>query len=628
MCGICGWIDHSNNKEEYNLRQLKKMTGVLGHRGPDEDGFWIKDNIALGHRRLSIIDLGLGQQPMFGNHGNSIVFNGEIYNYKELRSELINKGLVFRTNSDTEVILHSYEAWGEACLDRFIGMFSFVIWNPQKRELFIARDRLGKKPFYYYHGTSMFAFASEIKSLLSLKEIKENIGINPYSVSDYLSLGYILTPKTIFTGINRLPAGYYAIYGIDNGNLTLHKYWNLENFLIPGNNSIYNSKMENDFLDIFNDAVRIRLYSDVPLGAFLSGGIDSSSVVASMSHIHSTKLHTFCVGFGEDSYDESNYAETVARHLNVDLKIRPYSNPTATELSNLIWYFDEPFGDNSFIPTYQLNKLAREYVTVALSGDGGDEVLAGYSTYMADKYFKAYSVFPVFFQRWLYLMAKNLLMPSYKKVSWDYKLIRFLSSYGFSREMAHYWWRVIFNENEKKLIMSPDIFKACRGYNPFDTFKDYFDRVHHANFLDRSLFVDIKTWLQDDILVKVDRMSMANSLEVRSPFLDHRLVEFAIKLPNSAKIRDNKQKIILKNCMKKYLPAETVYRKKSGFNAPVKIGLNSPLRSELFSGNYHLNPAKEDITFKSFNLTVLNIWVDMYNRFKLMGRWEPLIYDK
>ena len=628
MCGICGWISHSGK----NSGIIENITDTLHHRGPDSEGYWSNGVVSFGHRRLSIIDLISGQQPMVSNNGNVIAFNGEIYNYKELREQLASKGFSFRTSSDTEVLLNSYELWGEACLQKFIGMFSFAIWNPDKKELFMARDRLGKKPLFYYQSNSLFAFASEIKALLAIDEIRTSIDINACAVSDYLSLGYILAPKTIFNKIHKIPAGSYAIYREVNKEFKLHKYWHIENNFLSEKNDAYKSGDYEDFINLLSNSVNIRMRSDVPLGAYLSGGVDSAAVTAIMSQFSAAKIKAFCIGFNEKSYDESGFAQLVTNSLDVDIEKQFYKNLTENDLSKLVWHFDEPFSDTSMMPTYQLNKLTKAFATVVLSGDGADEILAGYPTYRADRFYKTYSSLPQGVHALISGTVNRILSPSYRKVSFDYKIKQFMRSYGYSREQAHYWWRVIFSENEKKKIMSDALWEECKTYDPYEVFNDYYQQVPGADFLDRSLYVDLKTWLQDDILVKVDRMSMANSVEVRCPYLDHRLVEYCATLPLAAKMTSFQQKNILKNSMRKCLPDKILSRAKRGFNAPTyndKYRYTTHLRnSELFSEKFRLQPEKEDITFKSFNFSVLQKWIDIYEQYKLTGRWEPREYDE
>jgi asparagine synthase (glutamine-hydrolysing) len=625
MCGIVGFVSQGD-PSVINIETLRGMAYALNHRGPDESGEFIEDNIALAHKRLSIIDLKEGQQPMRSERGNVIVFNGEIYNYIELKKTLIAKGFIFRTNSDTEVLLASYEAWGKGCLEKLNGMFSFLIYDKDKKSLFFSRDRLGKKPFYYFKNGKVFAFASEIKALLALPEVKKNIKINPLAISDFLSLGYILSPKTIYDGIEVLQAANYGVYNIFNEHLKISQYWNLEDFYHPANKISEKDDCVEKFEELLFEACKLRLRSDVPLGTYLSGGLDSASIAAIIKKISKNNIQAFTVGFESKSYDETKYAKMVSKYLDIDHALLNSKQFLSNELSKLVWYFDGPFADTSIMPTYMLNNAAKKYATVALSGDGADEMLAGYQTYLADKYFRLYKNIPLAFQKKIYYFFKKIIKPSYRKVSVDYKLLQFLSSYGFSIEKAHYWWRVIFSNNEKKKIMSNDLLKQCGGYDPFDTFKDYFSKVPQSNFLDKTLFVDQKTWLQDNILVKVDRSSMANSMEVRSPFLDHNLVEYVAQLQKKFKLEGGRQKMILKSAMKPFLQQEIINRKKSGFNSPTntigetQVKTKSP--SNLFSNNFLLRGDREDITYKAFSFAVLGKWLDMHDNYLSTGRWE------
>jgi asparagine synthase (glutamine-hydrolysing) len=625
MCGICGWINREP-RTDLTIEILKNMSCQIRHRGPDAEGFFLSDSVALAHQRLSIIDLSNGQQPMRNAAGQTIVFNGEIYNFIELRNKLRQLGRVFKTQSDTEVLLEAYAEWGLSFLDRLIGMFSFAIYDPQRQELIMARDRLGKKPFFYFYDDKLFAFGSEIKSLLALPPVRETAKLDPCAVSDFLSLGYVLTPKTIFKNIRKLPAAHYAVFSLRTGSLVLKAYWDLSSFYHPDHKRPLSKATYDQFMNLLRDSVRIRLRSDVPLGGFLSGGIDSATVVALMKRESTEPVRTFCVGFKEKSYDESAEAKRTAQYLGVDFETAYAKNPSEGDVSRMAWFFDEPFADNSLIPMYLLNEEAKKRVTVVLSGDGGDELLAGYPTTLADHLYSYYQKIPGFLQEGLLSLAKNLLRPSYRKVSMDYKILQFLKSKGMSREKAHFSWRTFFSEEEKQRIMHPDIWKSCRDYDPFDTFKTYFTEAGHASFFDQTLYVDQKTWLQDDILVKVDRMSMAHAVEVRSPFLDHRLVEFAARLPQKSKFDGKKQKIILNDVIKSYLPEDVLRRPKRGFNYPSGYCGVTNLSAALFPGvllpGFSLDPKKEDVTFKSFNLKALLVWLTMFEHYKKSGRWQ------
>lgn len=625
MCGIAGFVGDLGGSDRQAAAAA--MTGALVHRGPDGEGIHLDQAVALGHRRLAIIDLHEGAaQPMTGPSGAVIVFNGEIYNYVELRKGLEAAGETFATESDTEVLLRLYEREGAAALQKLVGMFAFAVWEPDRRRLFLARDRLGKKPLYYFHDGRRFAFASEIKALLALPEVADGLAMDPLALSDFLSLGYIQTPKTAFATIRRLPAACQAVFDADHGSLSVGTYWHLEEHFLADRLPAGPATRE-AFADCLSEAVRLRLRSDVPVGVFLSGGLDSSAVAALMARLDPQGTRAFCVGFAEDSYDESHYARLVADHLGIPIAVLPHALPDADLIRRLVWHCDEPFADTSMMPTYLLNRSARDHVTVALTGDGADEILAGYPTYRADALYALTGRIPAPVTRGLSRLADRLLRPRYKKLGWDFKLRQYLRGHGLSPERAHYAWREILSGPEKAAILGPDLAKACAGYDPFDTFAGWFAKVKGAGFLDRSLFVDSKTWLQDDILVKADRMSMAASLEVRSPFLDHRVVEFAARLPANAKMAGGTQKVLLKEIMAELLPAATIRRRKAGFNAPTRaLGCTALEPGDFtaeFPPGFRLDPRREDITFKSFSLATLGTWLQLLSSHRHSGRWEP-----
>jgi asparagine synthase (glutamine-hydrolysing) len=624
MCGIAGFVVAETNTIAAD-KIIRGMAATLYHRGPDQTGVWLDRHCALGHTRLSIIDIQSGAQPMTARNGNVLVFNGEIYNFREIRAHLEAKGITFKTQSDTEVLLESYNFWGQACLQEFNGMFAFAIWNPADRTLFLARDRLGKKPLFIYRSKNLFAFASEIKSLLQLQEIGGGFDMDPRAISDFMSLGYILTPKTIFRQISKLPAATSALYSLESDGVRETEYWRLSDFYTAGKLD-YGQRERDHFVELLDDAVSIRLRSDVPLGGFLSGGLDSSSIVTAVKRKAQAETKAYAVVFEDQSFDESMYAELAAKHVEIPLEMIRHETFDPSRFADLVWHTDEPFADTSIVPTYSLCQAARKQLTVALSGDGADELFAGYATYTADRLFPYYERLPGFLQNILIQVAATVLKPSYRKVSFDYKVRNFLESAGMDRRQAHYWWRNIFTENEKKSLMSPELRDACGDYNPFDTFSAYFDQVQSADFLDQCLYVDIKTWLQDDILVKLDRMSMANSLEVRSPFLDYRIVEFAARLPMHAKKTWRNDKVIVRQSMSSVLPASILNRSKRGFNSPRpengSLSVTADRWDTFFNPDFTLDPKIEDITFKSFSLDVLNSWLAMYAAFKDTGKWK------
>ncbi len=624
MCGIAGFISFKADTPSNPDNVIRAMTNSIRHRGPDGEGFWSSEGVHLGHRRLSVIDLETGDQPMVNDKGKVIVFNGEIYNYKEIRQELETKKYIFKTDSDTEVLLQAFQEWGEACLDRLNGMFAFAIWDQSTKKLFIARDRVGKKPFYYYLGQGFFAFASELKGLMTIPEIKDHIDIDPQSISDYLSLGYILSPKSIYKQIKKLPPASAGWLCSKTSDLKLERYWKLEDHYLT--NKLPNSReTEEAFRELLFDAVKIRLYADVPIAGFLSGGIDSAAILVAMAKIAPKNSQSLCMGFEEASFDESGAAKTTAGYLGIPLEILNNKTLGLEGLEKLIWHTDEPFADTSVLPTYQLCQAAKKKITVALSGDGADEILAGYPTYQADRIFRFYQHLPTPLQKMFNNWGKKFLKPSYKKISFDYKARQFLGAAGMSPREAHYWWRNVFSEDEKANIMTRELQKELKGYSPFHAFDELHNRVPGISFLDQSLYVDCMTWLPDDILVKVDRMSMANGLEVRSPFLDYRLIEFAAKLPVEMKFSLSQKKAVLRKVMSPYLPPQTLKGPKRGFNAPVNRTLGLALKeagaSTLFNTNFELHPEKEDVTFKSFLLSGLDRWIKMEHNFKASGKW-------
>jgi asparagine synthase (glutamine-hydrolysing) len=625
MCGICGFTLPDPRTELY-AAFLDPMLASLAHRGPDGQGRLVTPAVALGHRRLAIIDQAGGGQPMTGPGDVALVFNGEIYNYKEIRADLETRGVCFSTASDTEVFLKAYLEYGEACLESMVGMFAFVINDPRRMCIILGRDRLGKKPLYYWRGSEGIAFASEIKGLLPLPWVRRDLAVDPLAVRDYLSLGYILSPKSIYASIRKLPPGCLAVFSLAERTMTIRRWWDASQaFLAP--KLPWNSRTVERFDELLTDSVALRLRSDVPVGAFLSGGLDSSAVTACMGKA-GADVRLFNQSFTQESFDESPYAHAVARYLGLDITCVQQTLPGVEQLSKLVWHLDEPFCDTSIIPTFQLCQAARKIATVILGGDGADELLAGYVTHRADRVKRLTDLAPDFALNWVYSAARKIIRPSYKKVSWDYKAMQFLKGATLPARQAHYFWRTIFDANEVQNMLAPEYAKSTLGYDPYRSFARAFDTLPGQNFLDQSLYADMTTWLPDDILVKCDRMSMANSLELRSPFLDHRLVELAARLPYPAKMAGLEQKIILKRCMASRLPAGILARAKKGFNFPAycisSTSLTPPRGTGVFRDDYRLDPTHTDVTYKSFNLLILATWYAIYAQFQSTGRWEPV----
>ena len=571
MCGIAG-IVHADPRYPIDLDLLGRMTMTLEHRGPDAQSVFGWRGAAFGHRRLSIIDLATGDQPVFNeDRTKAVVFNGEIYNYHELRSELEARGHRFATQSDTESIVHAYEEYGDRCVDHLRGMFAFAIWDDRERRLLLARDRIGKKPLYYTHDGERFAFASELKALLADPACKREIDLQ--ALDDYFSLGAVQAPATIFRGVRQLPPAHLLVW---KQGVRIEEYWDVPTGPIEPKTE---AQALEQFAEIFGEAVRLRLMSDVPLGAFLSGGVDSSAVVAMMARLSRGAVVTTSVGFAERAFSEVEHARAVARTVRSDhseVLIRPQA---ADILPKLVWHLDEPFADSSALPTYYVAKAARERVTVALSGDGGDEGFAGYQR----RY--GLNAWETRCRRWLPGWVRTgILAPAgtmYPKADWLPRPLRaryFLQNLGTTFERAYFADLSLFRRDDKAALLSAELRKELNGHDSFTAFARHFTRVASLDPLRQLLYVDLKTWLANDILVKVDRMSMANSLEVRSPLLDHKVIEFAATLPSDLKYRGRTSKYLLKRHLEGQLPRSVIHRAKHGFEMPVAAWLRGELR--------------------------------------------------
>ena len=572
MCGICGIVGPG----PVDRGVLAQMTRVLEHRGPDDEGFYVAQyddgtGVGLGFRRLSIIDLDSGNQPIGNEDGSvQVVQNGEIYNYRELRAELVGRGHHFATSSDTEVIVHLYEDLGARCVERLNGMFAFALWDEKDRRLLLARDRFGKKPMYYADLGDALLFGSELKALLPHPWCPRQLDYE--SVSSYLALEYVPTPRAILEGVSKLPGGHFLLWR--EGRTSVQQYWDMS-FQSEGE-SKPDEEYAEEFRELFRAAVRRRLVSDVPLGAFLSGGIDSSSVVAMMSEaLPAGAVKTFSIGFGEPSFDESAHARRVAEHFGTVHHEEVFTEramvdllPSATE------FLDEPFADASVLPTYLLSRHTRDGVTVALGGDGSDELLAGYPTFPADRFARLYPV-PRGLNERLVIPLANRLPVSTDNFSFDFKLKRFLRGAGSPAADRHATWLGSFSPAEQdRLLQHP-------AAEPLREQRLAFDNAPSKNHLERLIYVYAKTYLQDDILVKVDRASMACSLEVRAPFLDVDLVEFLGRVPPRLKLRRMDTKHLLKRAMAGMLPPGIADRPKKGFGIPIADWLKGALREAL-----------------------------------------------
>ena len=607
MCGITGLI-RKNTKVEFT--ELKRMTDAIAHRGPDGEGFFLNKNVAIGHRRLAIIDLETGKQPI-SNEDETIwiTYNGELYNYIELREYLKNKGHLFKTKSDTEVIIHSYEQWGYDCVNHFRGMFAFGIVDLEKQIVFLARDHFGIKPLVYYQDEQCFAFASEIHALRKVEGIKAEIDLQ--SIDQYLWLQYIPSPNSIYTHVKKLPAANYMTITFD-GKISGPK----EYYHIRFNPKRFKSEKEwiEELEYILKDSVSHHIIADVPYGAFLSGGVDSSAVVAYMSQILSNPVKTFSIGFDEKEYDETNYAEIVANRWNTEHHIEIVKPDALEILPKIVQHYGEPFGDSSAIPTYYVCQMARKNVTMVLSGDGGDEVFGGYNSYKAWMNFldqKPLSNLPGW-KQFLYPFAQKLF--PYKYIT-PYKnkadLTNWLKFINYiSTPSRHSLWK-----NEYKYLSEA----------PLEIFENFFKRVKKLGDAHKVQYMDIKTYLPFDILTKVDIASMIHSLEVRTPLVDLNVIEFATTIPqflNVSKQMNNEWdgKLLLKKLMKKYYSDDFIYREKKGFAVPIHKWfaegglLNEEIKSRLKNKSSKLNDYFEPKIINQFidNNSSSSLWLLLF----------------
>ena len=655
MCGIAGILHFDG--QPVNSELLVRMTRTLVHRGPDEEGYFVnvgssiaegmeqrawskehdvpfrglknglggKGNVGLGHRRLSIIDLATGQQPLCNEDETVwITFNGEIYNFQELKNELEVKGHRFRTNSDTETIVHAYEEWSEKAVERFRGMFAFALWDERRQLMLLARDRVGKKPLYYYMDTERLIFASEIKAILEVPGISRDLDMT--ALSDYLSLMYIPSPKSIFKHIRKIPAAHYAI--VKKSVLDIRPYWDLSFY---PNHDLSENQMIDDLLGILDEATRIRMISEVPLGAFLSGGVDSSAVVAMMAEANQNPVITNSISFSENQYNEAPYARRIADMFKTnhhEFQVTPEAIPI---IEKLAWHYDEPFADSSAVPTYYVSKMARENVTVSLSGDGGDENFAGYKRYYFDdreNYFR--NLLPTSLQRPVFGFIGSL----YPKADILPKLFRgkaFISNVARDPVDAYLFTVSAVHDDYKKDFLNPDVFQSLGSYRTLDFFKSIYNKAPANDHLSKIQYLDIKTYLCEDILTKVDRASMAVSLEVRCPLLDHIFMEYVAQIPKNKKLVGTNGKYIFKKALEKYLPTDILYRNKMGFAVPISEWFKSDIKeysrkiivegsaSRNYLNSGHIKRIWEehqqgikDWSFPLWSLMMLNLW---YERF-------------
>ncbi len=579
MCGITGIVD-LRGERAIEERLLRAMNGTLSHRGPDGDGFHFEPGVGLGHRRLSIIDLEGGKQPLYNeDHTVVVTFNGEIFNFMEIEKDLIARGHTFRTRSDTEVIVHAWEEWGVECLERFNGMFAFAIWDRKSKTLFIARDRLGVKPLYYAElADGRLVFGSELKALLLCPDLPRRT--DPHAVEEYFTFGYVPDPKTIYRDVRKLEPGAYICVRRGDARITPVRYWDvpLAGERAPAEPA---ERWEEELRARLKEAVRKRLVSDVPLGAFLSGGIDSSAVVAMMREIGTGKLLTCSIGFREPQYDESAYATMVAQAKGTDHKAEVVESSDYGLLDKLVGLYDEPYSDSSAIPTYRVCQLARRHVTVALSGDGGDENFIGYRRYrLFAMEERVRAMFPSALRRSVF----GPLGRFYPKLDWAPRMFRGKTTFqALSRDTVEAYLHGVSQctADVRNDLYSQDFKRTLQGYHAGEVFASHVEGKSFSDPLALVQYLDFKTYLPGDILTKVDRASMAHSLEVRTPFLDYELVEWVSRLPSSIKLHDGEAKHLLKKSLQPLLPNEVLYRKKMGFAVPLDVWFRGSLKTHI-----------------------------------------------
>ncbi|MDP2561129.1 XrtA/PEP-CTERM system amidotransferase [Psychrobium sp. 1_MG-2023] len=579
MCGIAGIFDlqtASTIKQDI----LQKMNDIQSHRGPDDDGFYIEQGIGLGHRRLSIIDLAGGHQPMFNlDKSIGIVFNGEIYNFADLAQELRELGYPLVTNGDTETIIYAWQEWGERCVEKLRGMFAFAIWDSRNGSLFLARDRLGIKPLYYaLLDNQQLIFGSELKVLKQHPDCPRIL--NNQAIEDYFSFGYIPEPKSIYQGVSKLAPGHTLLFVRGQSAPEPKQYWDVEFESLQHQAE----QTKSTLVEKLKQAVDIRMVSEVPLGAFLSGGVDSSSVVAMMAGLQDDAVNACSIGFDVEGFDETDYAKKVASRYQASHRVKMVDSDDFELIDQLAHIYDEPYADSSALPTYRLCQMTKEHVTVALSGDGADELMAGYRRYQWHlKEQKIRELVPLAIRKPIF----GLLGRIYPKLDWAPKVLRAKTTF---QSMSYDWIEgyhnsmSILRSDERSRLFSEAFSKELAGYSSLEVFKQHAQQVENSDPLSQVQYIDMKTYLVGDILTKVDRASMANSLEVRVPILDHHFVEWSATIAPPLRIHKSQGKDIFKQSLVSYLPHDVLFRPKMGFSIPLAHWFRGPLQKKLEEG--------------------------------------------
>ncbi len=628
MCGFAGIYRWDGSKVSES--QIKRMSDTIAHRGPDDEGFYVSSepqaNAGLGFRRLSIIDLSGGHQPMTTDEGRCrIVFNGEIYNFLELRKDLEKRGRKFQTNSDTEVILHLYEIYGPDCVKHLRGMFAFAIWDGKNKSIFLARDRIGKKPLFYSLKGKSLIFGSEMKAVLASGEVEKKVRLE--SIPLYLAYQFIPEPATIFEGIFRLPPAHTLTCDA-KGDVCINQYWTIPR---TPKHDMALPDLEKETLSQLREATQIRLVSDVPLGAFLSGGMDSSAVVGLMAEAMKEPVKTFSIGFEEDDFSELKYARMVAEKFKTDHHEFIVKPDTIDILPKLAWHYDQPFADPSALPSYYVAKETRKHVTVALNGDGGDENFGGYLRYQADRMFYGFARAPKILRQSLSSIIKNSL-PAFPANRILRRIIRAGTLIGSDPLEFNFKLFCYFDQDSLLDIADGPLLEHVKGKNVYNYFSALYADSDSKDFLDQVLACDAHGYLPGCLLVKVDIASMANSLEARSPFLDHKLIEFAAKIPSEHKVKMNGGKWILKQALRGFLPDEVLDRRKMGFGVPIakwfKGALSGYLKETILSpkargrGYFKMDriekmvrehqSGERDHSYKLWALLMFEVWHQVY----------------
>ena len=625
MCGITGFVN--NRGRSVNRETIERMNSCIVHRGPDDDGFYINETVALGMRRLSIIDVAHGRQPMFSeDKTKAIVYNGEIYNFQAIRKDLEKRGHKFYTNSDTEVIVHLYDEYGADCVNYLRGMFAFAIWDERDESLFIARDRVGKKPLLYSHQPNGdFIFGSEFTALLAHPDISREVDFE--AIDAYLSFLCVPAPLTAYKQIRKLEPAHWLRW--KNGEIKTERYWSPD----------FSKKIkisEEDAIEettrILRESTKLRMISEVPLGAFLSGGVDSSTIVALMAEASAQPVKTFSIGFEEQDFSELKYAKAVADAVGAEYN-EFIVKPDAMEvLPILVEHYGEPYADPSAIPTYYVSKETRQYVTVALNGDGGDESFVGYERHVAMKFAELYRKLPNVLRNYVIEPSLTAIPAPNNFRNRFVRFQRFLRAASLPSEERYFLWLISIDPKTKDELYTEDFKNLTSDSNPIDFFAKYISNSNGKGIIDTVLLTDLMNYLPNDLLVKVDIASMANSLEARSPFLDHKLIEFAASLPENIKQQGTETKSLLKKVAARLVPKEAVYRQKMGFGVPLPHWLSNELQeftrevllSEKAFNRQMFNPQvvkrlideqkdkTKDNSWKIWTLLMLELWFQRF----------------